>query len=451
LQTAINGGILGGIYRIERREASMDGGISSRATNKLSDRTIKAFISHHRKGQASAKKLSDGGGMFLTITSAGTPTWRIKYRFGGDERLYSIGAYPDIGLEAARAERAAIKDCLKSGRDPVQARQLSRSMATASADNTFAAIAGEWLTLRRKNKKWSDVHWTKSKQAFDRDVLPFIGKLPIADIPPAMVASVIERITGRGALDTAGKIYEHVRGVFRLAQAKGMCRDNPADPVREVLPRNQSKRRPAVLEWQGLGDILRGAEAARLSPAVRLAHRLCAFSVARISNVVQAEWPELRLDAEVPMWIIPRKKMKAQDRDHDHKIILGATITAELLAWRSLIGGKGYVFPSPAGGKLGDKHITRESLEKAYRVTLKLDGKHTPHGWRSAFSTLARDNSFERDVVEITLDHVHDNDVVRAYDRGERLKQRTQLMNWWDEQLMKAQRGADVLPMRKIS
>jgi hypothetical protein len=37
-----------------------------------------------------------------------------------------------------------------------------------------------------------------------------------------------------------------------------------------------------------LGDVLRRAEVARLSPAVRMAHRLLAFSAARIGNAVEA-------------------------------------------------------------------------------------------------------------------------------------------------------------------
>jgi hypothetical protein len=127
--------------------------------------------------------------------------------------------------------------------------------------------------------------------------------------------------------------------------------------------------------------------------------------------------------------------MKSRDRQHDHKVILAVEIAAELQVWRMVVGGQRFVFPSPQG----KKHISRESLEKAYRVTLGLAGKHSPHGWRSAFSTLARDHGFERDVVELALDHVHDNDVVRAYDRGERLQKRIQLMNWWADQLLEAQ------------
>jgi integrase len=70
---------------------------------------------------------------------------------------------------------------------------------------------------------------------------------------------------------------------------------------------------------------------------------------------------------------------------------------------------------------------------------LDLADKHTPHGWRAAFSTLSRDEGFARDAVELALDHVHDSDVVRAYDRGERFQQRISLMKWWSTKLYEAQ------------
>ena len=113
----------------------------------------------------------------------------------------------------------------------------------------------------------------------------------------------------------------------------------------------------------------------------------------------------------------------------------------ELRAWRRTVGAKGHLFP----GATGQKFLSRESLEKAYRVTLALADKHSPHGWRAAFSTLAREGGFDRDVVELALDHVHDNEVARAYDRGGRLEQRVKLAGWWSDQLSQAQRGADVV------
>ena len=69
------------------------------------------------------------------------------------------------------------------------------------------------------------------------------------------------------------------------------------------------------------------------------------------------------------------------------------------------------------------------------------------YGWRSSLSTLARDQGFAREVVELALDHAHDNEVARAYDRGERFTQRVELFNWWGEQLAAAQHGAKIITL----
>ncbi len=403
---------------------------------KLTDKAIKAFVGKAARG----KKLADGGGLHLFITPAGGATWRVKYRIEGKEKIYSVGPYPLVSLAAARVELGEVKALLLENKDPVTARRVNRAATATGSDNTFKAVAKEWLAM--KQKEWSTVHYSKSQRALERDIYPSLGNLPVASITPAIVAKAIEDIHKRDVLETATRILQHLNGVFRYAQAKGLCRDNPAGPAREILPRKKDNgRMPALLDWASLGDVLRRAEMARLSPSVRMAHRLCAFTAARIGNVVNAEWREFHLDDAQPVWIIPRAKMKVATRDIDHRVPLCTEIAAELRQWQEVFGRKGYVFPSPAGGT----HIGRESIEKVYRVTLGLNGKHSPHGWRSAFSTLARDQGFQRDVVELALDHAHDNQVARAYDRGERFTQRVELFNWWGEQLATAQRGAKII------
>lgn len=413
----------------------MAGGIGA----KLTDKAVKAFVAKGERG----KKLADGGGLHLFITPAGGITWRIKYRIDGKEKLYSIGPYPQISLAAARVELGEVKARLLENNDPVTARRVNRASNAASADNTFQVVAGEWLSM--KQKEWSAGHHTKSARALERDIYPALGKLPISSITPAIVAKVVEDINKRDVLETATRILQHLNGVFRYAQAKGLCRDNPALAAREILPRKKdSGRMPALLDWPSLGDVLRRADLAKISPSVRMAHRLCAFSTARIGNVINAEWKEFDLESDQPVWSIPRAKMKVNSRPIDHRIPLSQEIADELRQWKRVMGGKGYVFPSPTG----NKHIGRESIEKVYRVTLGLDGKHSPHGWRSSFSTLARDKGFAREVVELALDHTHDNDVARAYDRGERFDDRIKLFQWWGSQLAAAQRGAIVIPLK---
>ena len=51
-------------------------------------------------------------------------------------------------------------------------------------------------------------------------------------------------------------------------------------------------------------------------------------------------------------------------------------------------------------------------------------------------------------MVELALDHAHDNEVARAYDRGERFDEHVKLFQWWGKQLAAAQRGATVIPLK---
>lgn len=415
-----------------------DGGI--RGTDRLTDKTIKAWVTGAVAGTATTKKLSDGGGLYLTTTPNGTPVWRLKYRLDGAERLFAVGVYPTITLKMARNARDAAKDLVRQGLDPTTERRVERVTNVEAGAATFRAAAQDWL---KKQTHWSPIHTRASTRALQRDVYPRLGNLPVNAIRPAMVADVIEAVMARGAIDTAKKIRWHLVGIFDLARVRGQCADNPASAVKEVLPKQSKVRHlPALLDLPSLGDLLRRADMAHLSPAVHLGHRLCAFTVARIGPVLTAEWREFDLDGDPPTWTIPRAKMKEKKRKDDFTIYLGPTITSELREWRSVTGGRGYVLPSPTGRTV----ITHEALEKAYRVTLDMDGVHSPHSWRSSFSSLAHDAKFDHDVIEMTLDHLHGDAVSQAYDRGARRDERIRLAYWWDTQLAAAQHGGQPLP-----
>lgn len=135
-------------------------------------------------------------------------------------------------------------------------------------------------------------------------------------------------------------------------------------------------------------------------------------------------------------------KVRGGGRSHDHRVILPAQIAVELRRWRLVQPQAGvYVFP----GHQGRSHLSREALEKALRDTMGLAGKHSPHGWRSALSTRAReDTDFDAELIDLSLDHVHASDVALAYDRGQRLAKRVALMAWWGNALETAEQGGIV-------
>lgn len=391
----------------------------------LTDKAIRAFSATANPGD----KLTDGEGLHIFIQKSRQPTWRIRYRFCKKERIYTVGEYPRISLKDARIECQRIHQLLDKGLDPVAQRRLEVASIQEQQVETLSDTAAAWF--KKQQPSWSEVHYKKSWRAYERDIDPEIGKLPIASVTAPMVFAPLERVWKRGAQETTFRILQHLVCIFQYAQAKGLCKDNPAEPVYQLLPKRESfGHMNAILSPVELRQILQKADQARLSPTVRLAHRLCAFTAVRISNVVEAKWSEFDLDSEQPVWTIPRYKMKVRNRIVDHRVPLCAPLLDELKKWKSLVGGDGdaYLFPSST---TATGHICREAVEKAYRVTLRLGSRHSPHSWRSALSTLAKDHGFASDVVELALDHVHDNKTALAYDRGERFNQRVELFSWW--------------------
>src|SRR5262245_27844072 len=89
-------------------------------------------------------KISDGEGLFLLVMPNGSKYWRLKYFFGGKEKLLALGVYPEVALADARDRRAQARKVLAAGNDPGQAKKQAQQLATAKAANTFEAIAREW-------------------------------------------------------------------------------------------------------------------------------------------------------------------------------------------------------------------------------------------------------------------------------------------------------------------
>ncbi|NLV24183.1 MAG: DUF4102 domain-containing protein [Deltaproteobacteria bacterium] len=63
-------------------------------------------------------KLWDGGGLFLLVNPSGSKLWRLKYRFGGKEKLISLGKYPEVSISDARKLRSDARQFLLERIDP---------------------------------------------------------------------------------------------------------------------------------------------------------------------------------------------------------------------------------------------------------------------------------------------------------------------------------------------
>lgn len=59
------------------------------------------------KPEAKAYKLTDGDGMVLLVHTNDSKYWRLRYRFGGKEKMLALGKYPEVSLADAGMRRVS--------------------------------------------------------------------------------------------------------------------------------------------------------------------------------------------------------------------------------------------------------------------------------------------------------------------------------------------------------
>jgi integrase len=193
----------------------------------------------------------------------------------------------------------------------------------------------------------------------------------------------------------------------------------------------EAKSVPAAVTPEALAIVVK-AIAMYPNPVTRTALSFCAMTTMRPANVAEARWDHIDLKAAT--WTIPAAEMKSKK---SHTVPLPKQALELLQQAESWRRHGGWVFPAQA--QQDTPHLHRDTLSKALRE-LGLRGEHVPHGFRSSFRTIAREEwKIDIDVLEAQIAHAKQGQVNKAYDRTRFLKERVEVMQLWAdllEQLM---------------
>ena len=173
-----------------------------------------------------------------------------------------------------------------------------------------------------------------------------------------------------------------------------------------------------------------------------LALQFLILTAARTSEVLQAQWDEIDLEAAV--WTVPAERMKAR---REHRVPL-SDVTLSILEALPPIEGNPYLFPGVRHGRpLSNMALLQLMRGMSYGVDGDR-GEYVPHGFRSSFRDWSGEvSSFPRDVAEMALAHVIENKVEAAYRRGDLFAKRRKMMQEWADYANKQQ--AEVIPLNK--
>jgi integrase len=441
-------------------------------------------------------RLTDSGQLYLQVSKAGGKHWRMNYTYGLNgkgkpaQKTLAFGSYPAVTLVEARTKRDTAKAMLREGRDPAVERRVAAKVLAEENGNTFLLVAERWFELnsgwsmeklrayRASHKgKWSHRtarHWTISRApwspvhsadviaSLERDIFPEIGDLPITAIKAPKLLQILQEVEGRGAIETAHRLRQRCAGIFAYGIGGGLCEANPAAGLGANLKdKPKAKKQPSIIDGKrdqdsrvtAVRQMLIDCEAERCRATTKLALRFIALTAVRPNEVHGARWDEMfGLDAADPTWIIPSARMKGDEErkaetEGDHIVPLSQQALDVLRAAREVTGHLPLVFP----GERNPHRAMSENTLRALLIRGGYEGRHVPHGFRAAFSTIMNERadrvwrgaghhgaSPDRAIIDLMLAHVPEgtSGSEGAYNRAAYLPRRRELAQEWADLLM---------------
>ncbi len=368
--------------------------------------------------------LHDGGGLYLRVRADGSKSWAFRYTLAGRKHWMSLGPLRDVSLAEAREQARQLRNQVRDGFDPLAQRRERQHLAAEQTARTFDAVAAAYVEAHRA--EWSNPkhaqQWTNTLTTY---ASPIIGKRPVSEISLLDVRRVLDPIWTVKP-ETASRLRGRVEAVLAYATVHGWrSGDNPArwqgflDQIYAPKTKVRAVKHHAALPY---GEI--PAFMAELRPRDASSARcleLAILTATRSKEARGARWEEIDFDAA--LWIIPKERMKMK-REHRVPLAPRAVEILREMAERSP-RRDGLIFP---GGTPG-KPMTDVALAKAVAV---LRPGYTAHGMRSSFRDWAAEmTSFPREIAEVALAHINKDRTEAAYQRGDLLAKRRQLMEAW--------------------
>lgn len=390
------------------------------------------------KSKEKSYKLADERGLHLLVTPAGGKLWRLKYRINGKEKLLSFGGYPDVSLWAAREKREQARKQIAADIDPSETLRAIKAAKLDRAANSFETIARVWMSKYAPNlsKATSD----KNLRLFERDIFPWIGGKPIAELRPKEILDTAKRIEARGAVDTAKRAIQLCGQVFQQAVTDELVLSDPTRDIRRVIKPSKDNHFASLTEPKEVAELLRAIDAFKGSLVVMCAIKIAPLVFVRPGELRKAKWVDIDLDNAEWRYLVTKTKT-------EHLVPLSNQAIEILREIHPLTGNGEYVFAGRDIKKpMSDGTINAALKRMGYDTKTQITG----HGFRAMARTILHERlDIDPHIIEHQLAHSVPDNLGKAYNRTKFLDQRKVMMQTWADYLDGLKAGAQIIPILK--
>ena len=321
----------------------------------------------------------------VRIYPTGKKSFVVSYWSRGRRRFYTIGPYGKMTLSQAREAALEVFLRVRRGEDP------SADRLTAKQAPTVADLADRHINehAKIKNKARSA---KRNRRAWDRCILPKLGKRKVKDITRGDIAKLMTAMADTPAM--ANKVLTLLSKAFNLAEVWGW-RPEGTNPCRHVdrFKEDSRERYLSEPELKRLGETLIDAEHewAALPQAVA-AIRLLLLTGCRSAEILGLRWDEVDFE---------RRCLNLPDSKTGRRTVVLNTGALQILAGLERVEGNPYVIP---GGKPGDHLKSLQKLWDRIRVAADIQDVRI-HDLRHTYASVGVNDGHNLAVIGKLLGH----------------------------------------------
>lgn len=423
--------------------------------------------------------LNDGGSLsgdvHLMKNGEISIRWRFSYKWNKKVRRFSCGTYPAKSMAEIRKVRDKARALVQEGLDPREAIKAKKIQKQTEIKETITLAEQqkiEALTFLDLFEAWAANGVARQdgnaelRRAFEKDILPVLGKIKINKLTEADLLKTYRRIKRRSSSSdpqrslnrTLERLHADVTQMMSWADKRQPWRQllvhgNPAKlvDISILISDNYQEYRDRVLspdEIRELSQIfLQVSEEYALTPSGRkysvkrpfpipfqCAIWICLSTLCRIGELLKARWEDV--DMANGIWFIPAENTKGKKgKRKSLTISLSDFALAQFQLLYSETGHTDFCFPSrnnPSKAvdeksvsrivgncqlrfKSSPKKLSKRRNDDSLVLSDGKNGKWTPHDLRRTGATIMQQLGVLLEIIDRCQNHVLSGARVRRH------------------------------------
>ena len=400
------------------------------------------------KVRVAVKHLGFGGLSLEVRADRQSKAWLYRFRMGEKSCEMTLGSYPAVSLTNARVKHKEAAELVKQGIDP------RHHKAALKAENeaviTMQELHERWIAHQRRADEVKPATIKDHADRWRRYLQKPLGKIRLDHLNRAHLASALDAMR-EFTKEQTRKSMSTLNGMLDYALARGLVDENP---MRLLRPKDFAASTPEgrsrwltltelSLLWRAVESkslIGRGVAATSvLSLSMTGVIKTVILTGCRREEAVGLCWDEIDFDKGI--WTLPPVRTK---NGAGHTIFLSSMMMSLLGDMRVINGQSPFVFASP---RTYERPLTGHAVSRAIKRLQEPASDTQPEGLlyskmaeftlhdlrRTCASHWADTLQADTRVVELMLNHLPADKLVRTYQRGKQIeRQKDVWMRWGD-------------------